>query len=173
MASTNDQITQNFTYPVLTTLGNSNTDPSFATLQIVQQELNPNAASVHTLRGDGISGHLILTITAEACTARSVRNVAFTIPPCPPAIVIHEAPATAHTISEENRLHLEAREFMLYTNVEKALRNQFQAAVPKVYISAILDPIIGIGNTTCLTLLTHLHDTYGTIKEAELDRNLD
>jgi hypothetical protein len=62
---------------------------------------------------------------------------------------------------------------MLYTNVDKALRNQLQAAVPKVYISAILDPIIGIGNTTCLTLLTHLHDIYGTMTEAELDRNLD
>jgi hypothetical protein len=62
---------------------------------------------------------------------------------------------------------------MIYTNVEKALRNQLQAAVPKVYISAILDPIIGIGNTNCLTLLTHLHDTYGTITEAEIDRNLD
>jgi hypothetical protein len=62
---------------------------------------------------------------------------------------------------------------MLYTNVEKALQNQLQAAVPKVYISAILDPIIGIGNTSCLTLITHLHDTYGTITEAELDRNLD
>jgi hypothetical protein len=62
---------------------------------------------------------------------------------------------------------------MLYTSVDNALRNQLQTAVPKVYISAILYPIIGIGNTTCLTLLTHLHDTYGTITEAELDRNLD
>jgi hypothetical protein len=62
---------------------------------------------------------------------------------------------------------------MLYTNVDKALRNQLQAAVPKFYISAILDPIIGIGNTTCLALLTHLHGTYGTITESELDRNLD
>jgi hypothetical protein len=59
---------------------------------------------------------------------------------------------------------------MLYTNINKALRNQIQAAVPKVYISTILHPIIGIGNTTCLALLTHLHDTYGTITEAELDR---
>jgi hypothetical protein len=173
MASTNDQITQKFPYPVLTTLGNSNTDPSFATLQIVQQELYANAASVHTLRGDGISGHLILTITAEAYTVRSVLNVAFTVPPCPPAQGTHTAPATGHTISEENRLHLEARrELMLYTNIENALRNQLQAAVPKVYISAILDPIIGIGNTTCLTLLTHLHDTYRTITEAELKINL-
>jgi hypothetical protein len=62
---------------------------------------------------------------------------------------------------------------MLYTNVDKALRNQLQAEVPKVYIIAIFDPIIGIGNMTYLTLRTHLHDTYGTITEAEINRNLD
>jgi hypothetical protein len=62
---------------------------------------------------------------------------------------------------------------MFYSNVEKSLRNQRQATVSEVYISAILDPIIGIGNTTCLTLLTHLHDIYGTITKAELDKNLD
>jgi hypothetical protein len=62
---------------------------------------------------------------------------------------------------------------MLYSNVGKALRNQFQAAVSKVYISAILDPVIGIGNTTCLHLLIHLHNTYGSITEAKLDQNLD
>jgi hypothetical protein len=91
-------------YPVLTTLGDSNTDPSFATLQIVQQELNANAASVHTLRGDGISGHLILilvlTITATAYTDRSVGNKEFTIPACPPSKVTHALPATSYTISE-------------------------------------------------------------------------
>jgi hypothetical protein len=37
------------------------------------------------------------------------------------------------------------------------IRNQRQANVTKVYISAILDPIIGIGNTRCLALLTHLY----------------
>jgi hypothetical protein len=62
---------------------------------------------------------------------------------------------------------------MLCTNTDKALRNQLQAIVPKVYTSAILDPIIGIRNTTCLTLRTHLHDSDRTITEAELDRNLD
>jgi hypothetical protein len=44
---------------------------------------------------------------------------------------------------------------MLYTNVDKALRNQLQAALPKIYISAIINPIIGIGNTTCLAISTH------------------
>jgi hypothetical protein len=125
MASPNDQITQNAPYPVLTTLGNSNTDPYFATLQVVHQELNANAASIHTLRGDGISGHHILTITATAHTARGVGNKVFTVPPCPTEKVTHAQPATTFTISEENRLHTEARrEFMLYSNIDKALRNQ-------------------------------------------------
>jgi hypothetical protein len=48
---------------------------------------------------------------------------------------------------------------MIYSNVDKAIRNQLQAAVPKVYISAIIDPIIRIGNITCLQLITHLHTT--------------
>jgi hypothetical protein len=59
---------------------------------------------------------------------------------------------------------------MLYSNVDKALRNQLHAAVPKVYINAILNPIIGIGNTMRLQLITHLHTTYGHIAEAELDK---
>jgi hypothetical protein len=62
---------------------------------------------------------------------------------------------------------------MLYSNDNKRRRNQLQADAPDVYISAILNPIIGIGNTTCLTLLTHLHGTYITITEAELDKNQD
>jgi hypothetical protein len=82
-------------------------------------------------------------------------------------------PATSHTISEENCLHAEVRyEFMLYSNADKALCNQLQATVSKVYINAIIEPIIGIDNTTCHQLLTHLHTTYGRITEAELDKIL-
>jgi hypothetical protein len=160
MASTNDQITLKFPNPVLTTLGDITTDPSFATLQIVKQEPNANPSSVHTLIGDVISGHIILTTPAADCTTRSVGNAACAVPPCPPALVDHIQPATAHTLSTDNGLHPEAQwELMLYSNVDKALRNQLQAAVAKVYISAILDPIIGIGNTACLQLLTQLHAT--------------
>jgi hypothetical protein len=62
---------------------------------------------------------------------------------------------------------------MLHSNLDKAILNQLQAAVPKVYISTILDPIIRIGNTTCLQLLTHLHATYGHITEAVLEKSLE
>jgi hypothetical protein len=149
MASTNDQITQNVPYPIVTILGDSTTDPSFATLQVVQQELNVNAASIHTLRGDGVSAHLILTIPKADYTTCSIGNTVFDVPSCPPSVLVHTQPATTHTIYKEYRLHSEARrEFMLYSNVNKALHNQLQAVVRKVYISAILDPIIGIGLDT-------------------------
>jgi hypothetical protein len=119
MASTNDQITQKNPYPILTTLGDSNTDTSFATLQIIQQELNANAASVHTLRGDVINGHVSLVMQKHAPPAAT----AFDIPPRPPALVTHALPATSHTLTEENRLHAKARrEFMFYSNADKALR---------------------------------------------------
>jgi hypothetical protein len=110
MASTNNQITHNFPNPVLTTLGDNTTDSSFATLQIVQKELNANAVYVYTLRGDVIIGHLILTIPAADYTAHCVGNAALTIPPCPPELVEHIQPATPHTISKDNRLHAKAQQ---------------------------------------------------------------
>ena len=49
--------------------------------------------------------------------------------------------------------------------------NQLIAAVPLLYIEE-LDDTIGWGNTTCLQLLDHLWETYGTITAAELEANL-
>jgi hypothetical protein len=45
--------------------------------------------------------------------------------------------------------------------------------LPKVYISAILDPIIGFGITMCLKLVTRLDDTYGWITEAEVNTHIE
>jgi hypothetical protein len=52
------------------------------------------------------------------------------------------------------------------------LRNQLIAAVPLLYIEDLLDDTIGWGNTTCLQLLDHLWETYGTITATELEANL-
>jgi hypothetical protein len=60
-----------------------------------------------------------------------------------------------------------------YQNVDKALYNQLIATVPILYTTALHDPVITFGNTMTLELLTHPHDTYGGIPEAELDRNTD
>jgi hypothetical protein len=42
-----------------------------------------------------------------------------------------------------------------------------------IYIAPICAPVVVFGNTTTLKMLTHLHDTYIGITEAELDSNTD
>jgi hypothetical protein len=54
----------NLPHPVLTTIGDANREPTFATIIITHIELNANASSVYSARGDGLLGHLDLTINA-------------------------------------------------------------------------------------------------------------
>jgi hypothetical protein len=165
MATTNAAITANFPYLVHTALGTTNTDPTFETLQVVQVQLNANAASIHSDRGDGVNRHLSLTITPT-------NHVAFAPPTNPPAVSAHADDATSSQIAEDNRAHAQQwHEFNHYHNVDKTLSNQLIAAVSTIYIAALRDPVTMFGNTTTMELLAHLHDTYGGIPEAELDRN--
>jgi hypothetical protein len=51
-------------HPVLTKIGDTNNEPNFATILVTHVELNANAASIYSTRGDGVHGHLALTINA-------------------------------------------------------------------------------------------------------------
>jgi hypothetical protein len=173
MAATNAAITANFPCTVLTELGTTNTDPTFENLQVMQVQLNANAASIHSDCGDvSVNGHLTLMITPTDYALRSINHVTFTPPTNPQAVHAHAVDATAAQIAEDNRAHVHQRqEFNHCHNVDKTLRTQLIAAVPVIYITDIRDPVIRFGNTTPLELLAHLHHTYGGITEAELDRN--
>jgi hypothetical protein len=174
MAATSAVVTANFSYPVLTELGTTNTDPTFETLQVVQAQLNVNAASIHFERGDGVNGHPALMITPSDYTLRSINHVAFAPPMNPPDVPEHTADATSAQIDEDIRAREHQRhDVNHYHNVEKTLCNQLIAAVPTIYVTALHYPAITFGNTTTLELLVHLHDTYGGIIETALDRNTD
>jgi hypothetical protein len=54
-----------FPHPVLTKSGDNNTEPTFASILVAHVELNVNAASIYSARGDGLQGHLALTINAN------------------------------------------------------------------------------------------------------------
>jgi hypothetical protein len=91
-------------------------------------------------------------------------------------------PATSHIQSQRRSDFTpkhNQREFMLYSNVDKALRyaTDFRPWCPKSTSASYYTRSTHWNrqhNTACLTLLTHLYDnTYGTITEAELDKNLD
>ena len=169
--TTTTNITSAFPTHVLTPIADSQSRPSYASLCITQTELNGNAASVHSNLGDGLHGHLALTIPIDEYLALT-NNVPFVTPINPAGQPVHPAQVTGNQITEINRQHLEQKQvFHTYHEVDQALRNQIIAAVPDVYIWALKHTTTGFGNVTSLQLLSHLWSNYGVITQKELDDN--
>jgi hypothetical protein len=161
-----------FPHPILTKIGDNNTEPTFASILIAHVELNANAASIYSARGDGLQGHLALTIAANDYIERSLGNKPFEPPTAPPAFPSHSDTASDAQIAETNRQHkAKKEEFILYHNADTALRNLLIAAVPPIFLADQRDPMTGFGNKTVLQLLTYLHTTFGSISEKDLELN--
>jgi hypothetical protein len=161
-----------FPHPVLTKIGNNNTEPTFASILIAHVELNANAASIYSARGDGLQGHLALTIDANDYVERSLSNKPFEPPTAPPAFPSHFEPASDAQIAEMNRQHkANKEEFILFHNADTALRNLLIAAAPPIFLADQRDPMAGFSNKTVLKLLTYLHTTFGSITDKELELN--
>jgi hypothetical protein len=155
-----------FPHPVLTKIGGNNTEPTFASILIAHVELNANAASIYSARGDGLQGHLALTVDANDYVERSLNNKPFEPPTAPPAFPSHSESASDAQIAETNRQHkAKKEEFILFHNTDTALRNLLIAAVPPIFLADQRDPMTGFGNKTVLQLLTYLHTTFGSISE--------
>ena len=75
--------------------------PTYASVQALQVALNSNAASVHSDLGDGLQGHLALTISAAAYLV--ITGVAFVAPANPGPHPGHADNATQFMITETNR----------------------------------------------------------------------
>jgi hypothetical protein len=158
---------------ILTPVGTLSDPPTYATIRQIQVELNGNARSVHSNGGDGILGHLALTLPPAKYNALSAGNVPFVPPVNPPPSPVHPAQATAPQISEANRQHLVNQDvFRTYNNVDAALRSQLIAATPAPYLAAIRDADLGFGGLSCLNILTHLHTAYAIITAQDLEDNL-
>jgi hypothetical protein len=164
-------IRSTFPIPVLTPIPSDAAGPTYATLRVMQTQLNSNAASVHSYGGDGLSGHLALTMPTTEYLVMT-NGIVFDPPINPPQQPVHPVGATKHVIDEINRNHLVFQSiFRTYHETDKALRQQLLAAVPDEYVSELRHPTLGYGRVTCLELLTHLWATYGTITLAELEAN--
>jgi hypothetical protein len=160
-------------HPVLPKIGDTNTEPSFTTILFTHVELNANAASIYLTRGDGVHGHLALTINAADYKQRIIGGVAFQVPTAPPAFPAHEDEATDAEISENNRQHTALlAEFVIWHNADAILRNLLIAAVPTIFLAAVRNPVPDFGNVSCQSLLNHLHDVYGHITEKEMEQNI-
>jgi hypothetical protein len=161
-----------FPHPVLTKIGDNNTEPTFVSIMVAHVELNANAASIYSARGDGLQGHLALTIDATNYIKRSIGNKPFDPPTTPPSVPTHLTTASDAQITETNRQHkIQKEEFILFHNADTALRNLLIAAVPPIFLADQRDPMTGFGNKTVLQLLTYLHTTFGRISEKELEQN--
>jgi hypothetical protein len=105
MTITITNIASSFPKPILTPLADARTPPTYAKLRITQTELNGNATSIHSNLGDGLLGHLTLTIpTAKYLTLTN--NTAFIIPLNVPGQPVRAANATGNQIAKANRRHL-------------------------------------------------------------------
>jgi hypothetical protein len=166
----NDAHSYDLPHPILTKIGDSNTEPTFVSILITHIELNTNSASVYSTRGNG---HKALTTNSVDYKSRSKGNVNFNPPVNPPSSPTHKDNATEAEIAEDNRKHTALRrEFIQWHNVDAVLRNLRIAAVPIIFLATMKNPVTGFGNVTCLELLTHLHNNYGNITEQELEANV-
>jgi hypothetical protein len=160
----NDAHSYDLPHPILTKIGYSNTEPTFASILITHIELNSNTASVYSARGGGLLGHLALAINSIDYKSRSKGNGDFDPPINPPASPTHKDNATEAEIAEDNRKQTALRRnFVQLHNVDAILRNLLIAAVPGIFLAMMKNPVTGFGNITCIELLTHLHNNYGNI----------
>jgi hypothetical protein len=164
-------ITASFPNPILSAIATITSPPTYATIRLAQTQLNANATTVPSYAGDGIHGHLALTL-APAAYLQVSGNMPF-IPPVLGLInPIHPVGATAAQISEINRVFYDDQvTFRTYQETDKALRNQLLLALPSDYLRELADPELGLGGVSCLAILTHLWTTWGTITQIELDAN--
>jgi hypothetical protein len=133
-----------FPHPVLIKIGDNNTEPTFVSILVAHVELNVNAASVYSARGDGLQGHLALTIDASDYVKRSIGNKPFVPPTAPPAVTTHLETASDAQILETNCQHkVQKEEFILFHNADTALRNLLIAAVPPIFLADQRDPMTG------------------------------
>lgn len=160
-----------FPFPVLSSIAEGSTRPTYATLLTAQAQLNSNAKSVHSDAGTGRHGHLVLTMAPAEFLALTL-NIAHIAPVFPGRAPIYPAGTTVNARAEITGNHkADLFAFHAYYDTENTLRSQLIAACPDTYIRALKDPKQGYGEVTTLALLTHLWDTYGSISMQELNAN--
>jgi hypothetical protein len=160
-----------FEYPELKKL--SDTDPpDFASLKLLQLQINANAMAVHSTHGDGLSGLLALTVPADKYLQVS-GGVAFT-PPTKPSDTLRIANnATAAAVARATqKKDKEEVEWITYNLTTKALHQQLLKAVPRRWISELADDKTDFAGVPPLAILTHLWERHGKISQGMLADNL-
>ena len=144
--------------------------PEHASLNELKQLLYENAASVQSALGGGAHGHLGLLISNARHFTLTGENF---VPPLNPGSTPNiPNGSTGPQIARIVETHkAELKVFQTFRNVDNALKQQLTSAVPRMYIKALADRMLGFANRTTRHLLVHLTTTYGKLTPGQLELN--
>ena len=161
-----------FSSKQILTMHSPNMSPTFETIQPALVQLNANTTSIPTTAGDGILGHLVVTIGRVAYQALSAGNADHPPPAAPPAAPTFPANSTGAQISEARRtFDDEVRSFKLYHSVDAVLKQQLLSSIDDKYVKVHKNRNTGYAHVTTQTLIEHLLQTYGRITPDDLINN--
>ena len=142
--------------------------PTYQTIKVVNDELSKNAATIPTTRGGGTLGHVGITVSPTIYATLSITPFNVPTTPTPPVLTGFTGPQ----ISTANQIYDKAKvEFAEYNLLQNALKRMLLAAVDPIYLQAISQPYVGLGNKKVWDLLRHLYTTYAKITPTDLKEN--
>ena len=114
------------------------TEPTYESLHLATTQLNSNAASIPTDGGDGLLGHIVLTIGDTAYAALRTGNVAHPAPSAPAASPTIPPTATAALIVELRQQFTDSKAtFRTYYAVDATLKKQLLAATNERFLISL------------------------------------
>jgi methylthioribose-1-phosphate isomerase len=144
--------------------------PNYFTLKPLRQEIKENAASIASLSGGGLNGHLGLVASAASYANESATPYVRAVKPGVQPVYPNANP-TQFQITEAVRELKEAqREWYEIESLEKALKKQVTAAIEEPYLQAARVGT-GLNNVPIYTILEHLFTNYGRLTKKELTDN--
>jgi hypothetical protein len=156
-----------FPHPILTEITGK---PDAASLRQLRKEVYANARAVHSERGGGANGHLGIVMPNAQYVIRTLQ--VFAVPVHPGLQPAHANNASSALITAVNRQYdKDIQSFQTYTAVAESLKQQIMLAVKPTYYQELDDDEMGMADVTPQALLTHLNDTYGELRPADLLAN--
>ena len=146
-------------------------NPTHVYLTEVNGYLNACSASVHSNLVNGVA--VYLAITAQPAGFDLVCPNVFNTPANPGAtLILSDTPPMAAIIKVQTLAHAkELRIFNEYYNVKKSCKKIIFTLIPKEYYRSFKNKHTGFETVFCLTILTHLWMTYGTLQDFEVQEN--
>ena len=145
---------------------------TFETIQPALVQLNINSTSITTTGGDGMLGHLVLTIVRNTYQALSLGNVNHPPPEAPLDAPISPQKSTdAHIYEARCAFDDTVHGFKIYHTVDAVLKQQLITSIDDNYVKGHKKRNTGYARVTTITLIEHLIHTYDQITPDDLINN--